>query len=52
MKSEKLSCRSFFWMRDDTLQKRKITRAATIQNIRFFMVEFNGASESKDFSKR
>jgi len=27
-------------MRDETLQKRKITSAATIQNIKFFMVEF------------
>jgi hypothetical protein len=40
MKSEKLSCRSFFWMRDDTLRKRKIVSAATLQNTRFFKVEF------------
>jgi hypothetical protein len=46
MKSEKLSWRSFFWIRDETLQKRKMTSAATIQNIKFFMVEFKGASES------
>ena len=46
MNSEKLSWRSFFWMRDDTLQNKKITSAATIQNIKFFMVEFKGASKS------
>jgi hypothetical protein len=41
MKSLKASARSFFWMWEETLQNRKITSAATIQNMKFFPMALN-----------
>jgi hypothetical protein len=38
MKSLKASWRSFFWILDDTLQNRKMTSVATIQNLRLRVV--------------